>query len=72
MGGGTLPGGEMPGVALALETSKPDQLLKLMRSQESPIIGHIVRERVLVHPRTVDPNDDSLLVDGLRDALGLA
>ena len=72
MGGGTLPGGDMPGVALAIESDKPDALLKAMRNQRPPIIGHIVRERVLVHPRTVNPDDDQKLLEGLRDALGLA
>ncbi len=72
MGGGTLPGGEMPGVALALESDKPDALLKALRSQTPPIVGHIVRERILLHPRTVEPNDDPSLIAGVEQALGLA
>ena len=72
MGGGTLPGGDMPGIALALETSSPDKLLSSLRHQPLPIVGHIVRERVLLHPRTVNPDDDLDLIEGIRNALALA
>ncbi len=60
-GGGTLPGGELPGIALALCVAKPDRFLAQMRACEPPIIGHIVEDRVLIHPRSVHPDDDALL-----------
>ena len=60
-GGGTLPGGELPGIALALNVEKPDRFLAQMRACQPPIIGHIVEDRVLIHPRSVHPDDDALL-----------
>ena len=68
-GGGTLPGGELPGIALALEVQSPDAMLAKLRAAKPPIIAHIVDDKVLVHPRSVHPGDDSLLAESIREIL---
>jgi len=68
-GGGTLPGGELPGIALALDVKSPDGFLAKMRAIDPPIIGHIVEDKILLHPRSVDPADDALLAERIREIL---
>ncbi len=68
-GGGTLPGGELPGIALALSVDKPDRFLAQMRACQTPVIGHIVEDRVLIHPRSVHPDDDALLSSQVHELL---
>jgi L-seryl-tRNA(Ser) seleniumtransferase len=62
VGGGSLPEGRLAGVALALETAEADALLARLRAGEPPVIGHIAEGRVLLHPRTVAPDDDDTLI----------
>lgn len=76
VGGGTLPEVPLPGFALAIEPRgasraalNADGFLRRLRRQEPPIVAHIDKQRVLLHPRTVDPGDDGLLFQGLRRAL---
>ncbi|MGF1465558.1 MAG: L-seryl-tRNA(Sec) selenium transferase [Sandaracinaceae bacterium] len=66
IGGGSLPGGPVPGFALALPGA--DALLCRLRAQDPPVVAHIVKDRVLLHPRTVDPEDDERLVAAVRAA----
>ena len=68
-GGGTLPGGELPGMALSLEVKSPDGMLAKMREATPPIIAHIVDDRVLIHPRSVHPDDDVLLAESIQKIL---
>jgi L-seryl-tRNA(Ser) seleniumtransferase len=68
-GGGTLPGGELPGIALSLEVQSPDTMLAKMRAAHPPIIGHIVEDRVLIHPRSVHLDDDALLAQSILEIL---
>ena len=69
VGGGSLPEGRLEGSALALSTDDADRLLRTLRAQEPPVIGHIVEDRVLLHPRTVPPADDGRMVAAVRAAL---
>jgi len=70
VGGGTLPEGRLEGSALALTTDDADGLLRSLREQDPPVIGHIVDDRVLIHPRTVPARQDEHLVAAARTALG--
>jgi len=60
MGGGSLPGETIPSWALALTSPalSAQELLDLLRRNTPPIIGRIARERVLLDPRTVLPEQD--------------
>lgn len=69
IGGGSLPEAELEGFALAIEHPDPDRFLKTLRQQTPAVVAHIERDRVLLHPRTVDPAADDELIDGVQRAL---
>jgi len=69
VGGGSLPEARISGYALALDTLEPAELLASLRRQDPPVIGHIARDRVLLHARSVLPEHDELIGRGLRAAL---
>lgn len=56
VGGGSLPDVVLPSVALGLTspTRTADQLERLLRSNDPPIIARVAKERVLLDLRTVD------------------
>lgn len=70
VGGGSLPEGTVPGSALALTAPDPEGLLVALRRQEPPVIGHIYKDQVLLHPRTIEPQDDDRLLACVIAALG--
>jgi L-seryl-tRNA(Ser) seleniumtransferase len=69
VGGGSLPESDLADVALALDGSA-EALLAALRRGSPPVVAHIVKEQVLLHPRTVLPADDEALVSAVRAALG--
>lgn len=71
VGGGSLPGAEIAGFALALDLGDTgaDALLSRLRAQDPPVVGHIVNDRILLHPRTVHPRDDDALIESVRKAI---
>ncbi len=73
IGGGSLPGQTLPTRALALEVSSPDLLAARLRHTEPaegpPIVARIEDDRLLLDPRTVLPEQDTILVKTLRAAL---
>ena len=66
VGGGSLPGASLPSVALAFATANPDGLAARLRQAEPPIVARINNGRVLLDLRSVLPEQDPLLLDGLR------
>lgn len=71
VGGGSLPEGTLPGFALAVGDGDAEALAMRLRSQAPPVVGHIVEGRVLLHPRTIAPEDEDALVASVRAALGV-
>jgi L-seryl-tRNA(Ser) seleniumtransferase len=73
IGGGSLPGASLPTRLLAVGNSnKPIQAQKLARTlrlQPVPIVGRVNENVLLLDPRTVDPKDDEIVIQGLRQAL---
>jgi L-seryl-tRNA(Ser) seleniumtransferase len=69
-GGGTLPGVEIPSVGIALDGDRAAEL----RSRRPPVIARVVEGRTVLDLRTVDPDDDPVLIDALAhlDAPGAA
>jgi L-seryl-tRNA(Ser) seleniumtransferase len=73
IGGGSLPGETLPTVLcgivedgdhLALEA-----LAARLRAGAPPVVARIARDRLLLDPRTVRPEEDGALLDALRMAL---
>jgi L-seryl-tRNA(Ser) seleniumtransferase len=71
VGGGSLPGEELPTVLCAIVPPDGDAtaLAARLRSYATPIIGRIEHDRVLLDPRTVDPSEDRLVAEALRAVL---
>ena len=73
IGGGTTPKAGLSSFALSLAHSqlRPAALALALRQAETPVIGRIVDDRVLLDLRTVDPNSDPLLLAGIQDQLSV-
>ncbi len=69
VGGGSLPGETLPTYVLALTAGSPDRLLARLREARTPIIARLEEDRVLLDPRTVLPEQDEALLDGVKEAL---
>ena len=69
VGGGSLPGGKLPTVALVLAAQNPERTLRELRKARTPIIARIEEDRVLLDPRTVLPDQEEELLAGVRTAL---
>ncbi|KXG74965.1 L-seryl-tRNA(Sec) selenium transferase [Fervidicola ferrireducens] len=59
VGGGSLPGVELPTkvVAIAIRTLSPDDLAKRLRSARIPVIGRIKKDKFLLDIRTLSEDD---------------
>jgi L-seryl-tRNA(Ser) seleniumtransferase len=69
VGGGSLPGQTLPTRALALEVPSPDALAARLRAADPPTVARIEDDRLLLDPRTVLPEQDTALIETIRDAL---
>jgi L-seryl-tRNA(Ser) seleniumtransferase len=69
VGGGSLPGQTLPTRALALEVPSPDALAARLRAADPPVVARIEDDRLLIDPRTVLPEQDTALIETIRDAL---
>ncbi len=74
VGGGSLPGETLPTMLLALDATHVsmhlDELAKRLRLRRIPIITRILRDTLLLDPRTVLEEQDGEVVLGLKEELG--
>jgi L-seryl-tRNA(Ser) seleniumtransferase len=70
IGGGSLPGQEMPSYSLAIKNSDPDALARMLRTGTPPVFGRVENQEVLLDLRSVLPEQDDDLELALRQALG--
>jgi L-seryl-tRNA(Ser) seleniumtransferase len=68
VGGGSLPGETLPTYVLALTVRHPDQYLKRLRSCTTPIIARTSGDKILLDPRTVLPEQESVLLECLMNS----
>ena len=68
LGGGAAPEKPIPGEALALPGD--DDLFRRLRHGDPPVVGYIREGLLMLDLRTVDPEDDPLLVDAVKRAQG--
>jgi L-seryl-tRNA(Ser) seleniumtransferase len=66
VGGGSLPGETLPTRLLALEITKAEKALSLLRANDPPIIARIERDRILFDPRTVFPEEEDRLLKAVE------
>lgn len=69
VGGGSLPGETLPTYLVALQVRSPKRFLEALRRTQPPIIARAQEKRVLLDPRTVLPEQDEVLLSGVRSAL---
>ena len=73
IGGGSLPGETLPSWVLALPCRDipggPEEVTRRLRSCDPPVVARIENDRLLLDPRTVLPEEEHLLVKGLKAAL---
>jgi L-seryl-tRNA(Ser) seleniumtransferase len=70
IGGGTLAEAPVPSVALVVRCSDADAFSKSLRAHAPPIIARIERGAVMLDARSVLPDEDEIVVAGLRHAFG--
>ena len=68
VGGGSLPEESLPTFLLAYRVEAPNQFAARLRRSWPPIIARVEDERVLFDPRTVLPEQDAQLLNGIRSA----
>lgn len=66
VGGGSLPGGTLPTRLVAITGKKSQSLAQKLRSQETPVIGRVSGNMLLLDPRSVLPEDDETVIKALR------
>ena len=73
VGGGSLPGETLPTTLLALDAARVplplDELARRLRLRSTPIITRILRDTLLLDPRTVLKEQDEEVVQGLREVI---
>lgn len=62
VGGGSLPGTALPTWLVAIRHPQPDKLAARLRADETPIIGRIEEDQLLLDPRTVLAEQEKHLV----------
>ncbi len=68
VGGGSLPGQLLPGVAVGVATPIPDILSTMLRKGQPPVVARIVDDELLLDMRTVQPGEDEILLQAVLRA----
>ncbi len=69
VGGGSLPGESLTTYLLALTIKNPDRFLEKLRGLQVPVIARIENDQVVFDPRTILPNQESMLLEELKSLL---
>ncbi len=69
-GGGSLPGVSLPSYRLRVETDKPDELSRKLRTGATPVIGYIEKGSFWLDMRTVETDELPVIDSAIRDAVG--
>jgi L-seryl-tRNA(Ser) seleniumtransferase len=67
VGGGSLPGGSLPTKLVAVTGGNVPSLGRQLRLREVPVVGRIEKDRLLLDPRTVPPEEDEIIIRALRE-----
>jgi L-seryl-tRNA(Ser) seleniumtransferase len=70
VGGGSLPGESLPTWVLALNINNPNKFMVKLRQCLPPVIARTDKDRIILDPRTVAPEQDDDLLINLKNALG--
>jgi len=69
VGGGSLPGGSLPTKLVSIPGGKTavKRLAEMLRAGRTPVVGRISDDALLLDPRTVLPEEDTLMQAVLKD-----
>jgi L-seryl-tRNA(Ser) seleniumtransferase len=67
VGGGSLPGGSLPTRLVSLGGHDVQLIAEKLRLREIPIIGRIEKNRLLIDPRSVLPEEDEIVLKALKE-----
>jgi len=71
VGGGSLPGEDLPTVCVALRAAaaspSPDRIAAHLRRHHPPVFARIHHDAVLFDPRTLEPEEFAIIADALRN-----
>ena len=70
VGGGALPLSELPGWAITLKPKdfSVNELTTRLRSCDSAVVGRVQDDQFLIDPRTLNADDEELLLQALQQA----
>lgn len=70
-GGGSMPEEGLPGIAVAVSSERlsPDEICRILRESEPPVVGRIVNESVYLEMRTVFPEEIPILGEIISELL---
>jgi len=70
VGGGSLPGGTLPTRLVAIRKGKGSRsaqaLSRMLRSRETPVVGRVNEDILLLDPRSVLPEEDNAVLEALH------
>lgn len=66
VGGGSLPGETLPTRAVALKVGSPDAFVAKLTHNHPPIVARIENQQVIFDPRTIQPHDESALLEAIE------
>lgn len=69
VGGGSLPGQQLPTRALAVKTPSPNAVAARLRALATPVIARVEDDQLIFDPRTVWSEQDGVLVMGILAVL---
>ena len=69
VGGGSLPEETLPTTLLGF-SSKPEKMLALLREGSPAVIARVEKGRLLIDPRTIQPDEEEALLHALKISLG--
>lgn len=69
VGGGSLPGAQLPTQLLSIGDLSPHCLSMRLRRHDPPVIARIAEDRLLLDPRTLLPGQEALLPAALRSCI---
>ncbi len=70
VGGGSLPGEALPGISVALAVAAPAAAAARLREGTPAVVARIADGRLLLDLRTVQPDEDEVLLRAVQRALG--
>lgn len=70
VGGGSLPGENLPTFLLALEVRNPNRFLARLREANPPVIARLEDDQVVFDPRTVLSEQEQAFLEALQKILG--